>query len=102
MAFAIRHNALATGAFLLGAAVAFGGGAARADTLSAAKALIEQAKAGLVAAKDPKKPELQLTIDDFAPVTEWPGPKTSAKAPERKKIVAISCATVAPFCANVS
>ena len=58
--------------------------------------------AGLVATTDPKKPELELTIDDFQPVTGWVGPKTSAKAPEHKKIVAISCATVAPFCANVT
>ena len=56
----------------------------------------------MVAATDPKKPELELTIDDFKPVTGWVGPKTSAKAPEHKKVVAISCATVAPFCANVT
>lgn len=74
----------------------------QADLVSSAKALIEHAKSGLVAARDPKKPELQLTIADFAPMTEWAGPKTSAKAPERKKVVAIACATVAPFCANVA
>ena len=88
----------------LGVAFAMGGGPARAgsDVLASAKALIAQAQKGLVAPKDPKKPELELTIDDFAPVTDWPGPKTSVKAPAHKKIVAISCATVAPFCANVS
>lgn len=75
---------------------------AQADLVSSARALIEQAKAGLVAAKDPKKPELQLTIADFAPMAEWAGPTTSVKAPEHKKVVAIACATVAPFCANVA
>lgn len=74
----------------------------QADLVSSAKALIDHAKSGLVAAKDPKKPELQLTIADFAPMTEWAGPKTSAKAPEHKKVIAIACATVAPFCANVA
>ena len=74
----------------------------QADLVSSAKALIDHAKSGLVAAQDPKKPELQLTIADFAPMTEWAGPKTSAKAPEHKRVVAIACATVAPFCANVA
>ena len=88
----------------VGAALALAVGPARAatDSVQAAKALIEQAKAGLVAATDPKKPELDLTIADFAPTTEWSGPKTSAKAPAHKKVVAIACATVAPFCANVA
>lgn len=45
------------------------------------ESVIEKAKSGLVAPKDPTKPELELTIQDFVPVTEWPGPKTSAKAP---------------------
>ena len=67
-----------------------------------AKKLVEQATSGLVAPIDPKKPELELTIDDFRPVTGWVGPKSSAKAPEHKKVIAISCATVAPFCANVT
>lgn len=75
---------------------------AEKDPLQAAKALIQHAESGLVAATDPKKPELELTISDFAPMTGWPGPKTSAHAPEHKKIVAIACATVAPFCANVA
>ena len=93
---------------LLASAAAFGLAAVVAapaqagDQIAAAKALIEKAKSGLVAPKDPTKPELELTIEDFVPVTDWPGPKTSAKAPEHKKIIAISCATVAPFCANVS
>ena len=79
-------------------------GAAKAgnDPVAAAKALIEQAKTGLVAPKDPQKPELDLTIDDFAPVTDWTGPKEAFKAPEHKKIFGIACATVAPFCANVT
>jgi ribose transport system substrate-binding protein len=67
-----------------------------------AKELIESAKTGLVASKDAKKPELELTIGDFAPMKDWPGPKAVVKAPEHKKVVAIACATVAPFCANVT
>ncbi len=106
MASSIRRHALAPSLIALGAALALAPALtpapARADSITAAKALIEQAEAGLVAPKDAKKPELSLTIEDFAPVTDWPGPKTSAKAPAHKKIVAISCATVAPFCADVS
>ena len=101
MAFSLLKRALAAGA-ALGLIGAFSAPAQADDTLAAAKALIAQAKSGLVAPKDPKKSELELTIEDFAPVTEWPGPKTSAQAPEHKKVVAISCATVAPFCANVA
>lgn len=73
-----------------------------AQAFESPEALITAAKSGLVAARDSSKSELQLTLADFAPMTEWPGPKTSAKAPQAKKIVAISCATVAPFCANVA
>ena len=73
-----------------------------AEGFQSVEGLIAAAKSGLVAARDPTKPELQLTIADFAPMTEWPGPKTSAAAPQKKTIVAISCATVAPFCANVA
>lgn len=95
-------QSLMAGTAALGLAVVLAPSAQAADKVAAAKALIEKAKSGLVAPKDPTKPELELTIEDFIPVTDWPGPKTSAKAPEHKKIVAISCATVAPFCANVS
>ena len=73
-----------------------------AQAFESAKELIESAKTALIAVKDPKKPELELTIADFAPMKEWPGPNTVVKAPEHKKIVAIACATVAPFCANVT
>jgi ribose transport system substrate-binding protein len=76
--------------------------AAEDELVAKAKKLVGQAIEGLVATTNPKKPELELTIDDFQPVTGWVGPKTSAKAPEHKKVVAISCATVAPFCANVT
>ena len=72
------------------------------DLVAKAKKLIGEATTGLVASNKPKTPELELTIDDFEPVTGWVGPKTPVKAPENKKIVAISCATVAPFCANVT
>lgn len=94
-----RSAAVAAAAMLVAGT---GTSRAQTDLISSAKVLIDHAKSGLVAATDPKKPELQLTIADFAPVTEWAGPKTSAKAPEHKKVVAIACATVAPFCANVA
>ena len=67
-----------------------------------AKKVVSEAINGLVATTNPKKSELELTIDDFQPVTGWVGPKSPVKAPEHKKVVAISCATVAPFCANVT
>ena len=64
--------------------------------------MIVAAKSGLVAARDPTKLELQLTLADFAPMAGWPGAKTLAKAPQSKKIIAISWAPVAPFCANIA
>src|SRR6202035_5101637 len=64
--------------------------AADDELVAKAKKLVGQAIEGLVATTNPKKPELELTIDDFQPVTGWVGPKTSAKAPEHKKVVAIS------------
>jgi ABC-type sugar transport system substrate-binding protein len=104
MAFNTRKRWVAPGVTALAAAAAWTAmpAAAETNTVQAAKTIIQQAETGLVAAKDPKKTELELTIEDFAPVTDWSGPKTSAKAPEHKKVVVISCATVAPFCANVS
>ena len=104
MVFDILKRSIGPSLTALSVATALAAIPARAETntLQAAKTLIQQAESGLVAARDPKKPELELTIADFAPMTEWSGPKTSAVAPQHKKIVAISCATVAPFCANVS
>lgn len=92
--------AMLGGMVMIGAA---GGAHAGDDQIVAkSKKLVGEAINGLVAPTDPKKPELELTIDDFKPVTGWVGPKTSAKAPEHKKIIAIACATVAPFCANIT
>ena len=65
--------------------------AADDQLVAKAKKLVGEATSGLVASTKPKTPELELTIDDFAPVTGWVGPKTPVKAPENKKIVAISC-----------
>ena len=76
--------------------------AADDQLVAKAKKLVGEATTGLVASNKPKTPELDLTIDDFEPVTGWVGPKTPVRAPEHKKVVAISCATVAPFCANVT
>ena len=97
----LRHRHLQA-ARLLATAAVIAGLAPAAQAFDSPEALIAAAKSGLVAARDPTKSELQLTLADFAPMTEWPGPKTSAKAPQNKKIIAISCATVAPFCANVA
>ena len=97
----IRKRKLKVGPLLAGLALV-AGSAQAAEGFKSAEALIAAAKSGLVAVRDSTKPELQLTIADFAPMTQWPGPKTSANAPQHKKIVAISCATVAPFCANVA
>ena len=97
----LRKRNLKIAPFLVAFSI-IAGSAQAAEGFKSAEALIAAAKSGLVAARDSSKPELQLTIADFAPMTEWPGPKTSAKAPQHKKIVAISCATVAPFCANVA
>jgi len=44
-----------------GLATMLGAPAQAADQVAAAKALIEKAKSGLVAPKDPTKPELELT-----------------------------------------
>lgn len=92
----------AAAAVLLWVGVAAGPARAADDLVAKAKRLVQAAESGLVAARDPKKPELELTIDDFVPVKDWVGPKSSAKAPEGKKIYAIACATVAPFCANIT
>ena len=97
----LRHRHLQA-ARLLATAAVIAGLAPAAQAFDSPEALIAAAKSGLVAARDPTKSELQLTLADFAPMTEWPGPKTSAKAPQNKKIIAISCATVAPFCANLA
>ena len=99
MSLRLRHLQAAR---LLATAAVIAGLAPAAQAFDSPEALIAAAKSGLVAARDPTKSELQLTLADFAPMTEWPGPKTSAKAPQNKKIIAISCATVAPFCANVA
>jgi ribose transport system substrate-binding protein len=72
------------------------------DNVTNAVELVKAATAGLVASKHPDKSELSQDIDDFAPVTGWIGPSESAKAPEKKKIVAISCIAAAPFCNNVT
>jgi ribose transport system substrate-binding protein len=96
-----------TGVFSLLIAGAIGmasgsAGAADDELVTKSKAIVEQAINGLVAASDPTKPELSNTIDDFKPVEGWVGPTTPVQAPENKKVVVISCATVAPFCANVA
>lgn len=89
---------------LAAAAVTAGHSQASADDelVEKAKALVQQAVDGLVAASDPTKTELLNTIDDFQPVEGWVGPTEAVDAPENKKVVVISCATVAPFCANVA
>jgi ribose transport system substrate-binding protein len=76
--------------------------AAADDIVAQAKAVVAAGTKGLVAAKNASKPELTFKITDFAPVKSWTGPKDKAIAPKGKKVVVISCATVAPACANLS
>src|SRR5581483_11550474 len=70
--------------------------------VAAAKKVVAAGTTGLVAAKDPSKPELKLDVSDLAPVKSWTGPKEKAIAPKGKKVEVISCATVAPACANLA
>jgi ribose transport system substrate-binding protein len=72
------------------------------DIVSQAKAVVAAGTNGLIAAKDASKPELTFKITDFAPVKSWTGPTEKAIAPKAKKVAVISCATVAPACANLA
>jgi ribose transport system substrate-binding protein len=67
-----------------------------------AKRVVAAGVNGLVAAKDPAKPELKLDVTDMIKVTRWTGPTEPAQAPSGKKVVVISCATVAPACRNLA
>ena len=74
-----------------------------AKMLASAKAVVDAGVKGLVAAKDPSTPELQLDpLSDFAPVTKWTGPTEPVKAPANKNVQVISCATVAPACRDLA
>jgi ribose transport system substrate-binding protein len=74
-----------------------------AKTVASAKAVVDAGVKGLVAAKDPSTPELQLDpLSDFAPVTKWTGPTEPVKAPANKNVQVISCATVAPACRDLA
>jgi ribose transport system substrate-binding protein len=77
-------------------------GATGAELVAQAKKVVAAGTKGLVAASNPAKPELQLDVSDFLPVKSWTGPKEKAVAPKGKKVVVISCATVAPACANLA
>src|SRR5439155_975324 len=68
--------------------------------VAAAKRVANWAVTGLVAPKDPSKNQLQLDVSDFVKVTKWTGPTEPSKAPTGKKVVVISCASVAPACKN--
>jgi ribose transport system substrate-binding protein len=73
------------------------------STVAAAQSVVDAGVKGLVAAKDPAKPELELDpLTDFEPVTEWTGPTEPAKAPAGKNVQVISCATVAPACRDLA
>jgi ABC-type sugar transport system substrate-binding protein len=74
-----------------------------AEIVASAKAVVDAGVKGLVAAKDPSKPELELDpLSDFAPVTKWTGPTEPVKAPAGKNLQVISCATVAPACRDLA
>jgi ribose transport system substrate-binding protein len=70
--------------------------------VAAAKKVVAAGTTGLVAAKNPATPELQLDVTDFVPVRSWTGPKEKSIAPKGKKVEVISCATVAPACRNLA
>jgi len=75
----------------------------QSEVVAPAKQVVADGVKGLVAAKDPAKPELQLDpFKDFEAVTEWTGPTEPAKAPANKNVQVISCATVAPACRNLA
>lgn len=105
------HLLFATAAALAVAVVAqpFGASASSTGRGATGEALVAQAKkvvaagtTGLVAANNPATPELSLDVSDFVLVKSWTGPKEKAIAPKGKKVVVISCATVAPACANLA
>ena len=78
-------------------------GSADSSVVSQAQAVVDAGVKGLVAAKDPETPELELDpLTDFEPVTDWTGPTEPAKAPENKNVQVISCATVAPACRDLA
>jgi ribose transport system substrate-binding protein len=84
-----------------------GGGAAtdgqQSEVVAPAKAVVDAGVKGLVAAKDPATPELELDpLTDFEPVTKWTGPTEPVKAPANKNVQVISCATVAPACRDLA
>ena len=85
-----------------GAAAGPSRNAAGGDIVAQAKAVVAAGTKGLIAAKNPAKPELTFNVTDFVPVKSWTGPKEKAIAPKGKKVVVISCATVAPACANLA
>jgi ribose transport system substrate-binding protein len=73
------------------------------QVLASAKAVVDAGVKGLVAAKDPAKPELELDpLSDFEPVTKWTGPTEPVDAPANKNVQVISCATVAPACRDLA
>jgi ribose transport system substrate-binding protein len=94
--------AVAVSVMPFGAAASPKRAAADDDIVAQAKAVVAAGTKGLVAAKNASKPELTFKITDFAPVKRWTGPTEKAIAPKGKKVVVISCATVAPACANLA
>jgi len=80
-----------------------GGSASSASSplVAQAKQVVQQGTSGLIAAKNPAEAELALGPPDLVPVTGWIGPTQKALAPKGKKVIVISCATVAPACANL-
>jgi ribose transport system substrate-binding protein len=86
-----------------GSASTTAAGGQKDQLVASAKAVVDAGVKGLVAAKDPAKPELELNpMTDFAPVTSWTGPTDPVKAPKGKNVQVISCATVAPACRDLA
>lgn len=64
-----------------------------------AQSVIDMATSGLIVAD---KPEASITAKDWVTASTFTGPPDPVKAPAGKKIYAIACASVAPFCDEVT
>ena len=67
--------------------------------VSGAKALVAKGVNGLISAN---KAENKITLGDWSSTPGWIGPPNAVKAPKHKKIYAIACASVAPFCDDIT
>ena len=73
--------------------------AANDPVVADAQKLIKEGTDGLIIAK---KAEPDIALSDWQSTAGWVGPPSAVKAPKHKKIYAIACASVAPFCDDIS